>query len=268
LAQNNPALQVAAWRPYAELYPGDQHTVVGNVLVLPQVYSSHLENTRDIIVYLPPSYFIGERRYPVIYLQDAQNLFDAATSFAGVEWQVDETLEALSAEGVEALAVGIPHTDEQRLREYTPPANLWWRGAGDRYVAFIIDTLKPLIDQTFRTQPDRDHTGVFGSSMGALISLYGFFDRPDVFGRCGAMSPSVWVGRGLIHQHVRAPQAGDRLYLDNGTRENSARRLHEQLLAQGYREDKELKYVVEEGGQHTEAAWARRLPEALRFLLR
>jgi predicted alpha/beta superfamily hydrolase len=268
LAQNNLVPQVAEWRSYAELYPGDQHTVAGDVLVLPQVYSPQLENARDIIVYLPPSYSSDGRRYPVVYMQDGQNLFDAATSFAGVEWQVDETLEALSAEGLEAIAVGIPHRGEERLREYTPPTNAWWRGTGDRYIAFVVETLKPLIDQAFRTQPDRIHTGLFGSSMGALISLYGFFGRPDVFGRCGAMSPSVWVGRGLIRQHVRDPQAGDRLYLDNGTRENSARALVEQLLARGYREGQELKYVVEEGGQHTEAAWARRLPEALRFLLR
>lgn len=262
------ALQITEWRPYAELYSGDHHTVVGNMLVLPQVYSPQLENARDIIVYLPPSYFVSEQRYPVIYMQDAQNLFDAGTSFAGVEWQVDETLEALSAEGLEAIAIGIPHLGEQRLPEYTPPANPWWRGTGDRYVAFIAETLKPLIDQTFRTQPDRAHTGLFGSSMGALISLYGFFEKPDVFGYCGAMSPSVWVGRGVINQYVRSPRHGDRLYLDNGTRENSARLLYEQLLAQGYREDGELKYVIEEGGQHTEAAWARRLPGALRFLLR
>ncbi len=263
----NLALPVTNWRPYAEVYPGDQHTVVGNVLVLPQVYSPQLDNRRDIIVYLPRSYFSGRRHYPVIYLQDAQNLFDAATSFAGVEWQVDETLEVLSAEGLEAIAVGIPHMSEQRLNEYTPPTNPWWRGTGDRYVGFIVETLKPIIDQAFRTQPDRTHTGLFGSSLGALISLYGFFERPDVFGCCGAMSPSVWVGRGLIHQNIRAPQTGDRLYLDNGTRENSARMLYEQLLAHGYRENSEVKYVIEEGGQHMEAAWARRLPDALRFLL-
>ncbi len=261
------AIHLTEWRPYAELYPGERHIVAGTVLVLPQVYSPELENTRDLIVYLPPSYFAGERRYPVIYMQDAQNLFDAATSYAGVEWQVDETLEALSAKGLEAVAVGIPHRGEQRVREYSPPANPWWRGAGDRYVAFIVETLKPVIDRTFRTQPDRTHTGLFGSSMGALISLYGFFERPDVFGRCGAMSPSVWVGRSVINQHVRAPRPGDRLYLDYGTRETSARSLVDQLLAQGYREDKDLKYVVEEGGQHTEAAWARRLPNALQFLL-
>ncbi len=261
-------VQVLDWRPYAELHPGDQHIIAGNVLVLPQMHSPQLNTARDIVVYLPPSYGVSAKRYPVVYMQDGQNLFDAATSFAGVEWQVDETLEALSAEGLETIVVGIPHGNEQRLYEYTPPVNPWWRGAGDRYVAFVVETLKPLVDRSFRTQPDREHTGIFGSSLGALISLYAFFERPDVFGRCGAMSPSLWVGRGVINHYVRPPLDGARLYLDHGTRESSARRLVDRLLEIGYRSGDNLLYVVEEGGQHTEAAWARRLPDALRFLLR
>jgi predicted alpha/beta superfamily hydrolase len=259
--------QVVEWRSYAELHPGAQHTVAGNVLVLSHLLSPQLGAARDIVVYLPPSYSTGARRYPVIYMQDGQNLFDAATSFAGVEWQVDETLEALSADRLEAIVVGIPHGGEHRLYEYTPPINPWWRGGGDRYVAFVVETLKPIVDQTFRTQPDREHTGILGSSMGALLSLYAYFDRPEVFGRCGAMSPSLWVGRGVIDHYVRPPLDGARLYLDNGTRENSARRLFERLLEIGYRTGHNLHYTIEEGGQHTEAAWARRLPGALRFLL-
>ena len=260
--------QVVAGRPYADHFTTDQHTVVGNVLVLPQVWSPQLNNARDLLVYLPPSYAVSTRRYPVLYLQDAQNLFDRATSFAGVEWQVDEAMEALSAEGLEAIVVGIPHMNDHRLAEYTPPTNPWWRGRGDQYVAFICDTLKPLIDQSFRTRIEREHTGILGSSMGALISLYAFFERPDIFGRCGAMSPSLWVGRGAINQHARTPLTGERFYLDNGTRENNARPLYERLLELGYRDGSQLMYVVEEGGLHTEAAWARRLPNALRFLLR
>ena len=85
-----------------------------------------------------------------------------------------------------------------RLNEYTPPTNPWWPGSGDQYVAFLIDTLKPLIDRDFRTSAARAHTGIFGSSLGALISLYAFFTRADVFGFVGAMSPSLWVGRSLI----------------------------------------------------------------------
>ena len=257
-----------AGRPYAEYFGGDHHTVVGTVLVLPQVWSPQLNNTRDILLYLPASYSNSGRRYPVLYMQDAQNLFDAATSFAGVEWQVDETLEALSAEGLEAIVVGVPHTNNQRLAEYAPPTNPWWRSRGDHYISFICDTLKPYIDQTYRARVDREHTGICGSSMGALISLYGCFERPDVFGRCGALSPSLWVGRGVIGQHVRPPLNGERIYLDNGTREGSARPLVELLRAKGYQDQRDLMYIVEEGGQHSEVAWARRLPNAMRFLLK
>ncbi len=261
-------MPVNQWQPYAELYPSEGHIVVGNVQVLPQVYSPQLENTRDVLVYLPPSYFTTTRRYPVFYMHDGQNLFDSATSFAGVEWQVDETLEALSAEGCEAIVVGLPNLGEQRRYEYVPPTNPWWAGRGDRYVAFLCDTIKPLIDDAFRTQTDRAHTGVIGSSLGGLISLYAFFDKPQVFGLCGALSPSMWVGRRVIYQHIRPPLPADRIYIDNGSQESSTRPLIDRLLEQGYRDGQDLWYLCEEGGQHTESAWARRLPGALRFLLK
>jgi predicted alpha/beta superfamily hydrolase len=161
--------------------------------------------------------------------------------------------------------VGVPNSGERRLNEYTPPANPWWHGSGDQYVAFLSDTLKPLIDRDFRTSRARAQTGIFGSSLGALISLYAFFTRSDVFGFVGAMSPSLWVGRGLMLDHVReSPVVPGRLYLDNGTHEPSAQRLADLLRDKGYAD---FKYVVDEGGRHTEADWARRLPAALRFLL-
>lgn len=258
-------LQLSDWRPYAEYFTGAHHAINGTVLVQPQVLSPQLDNCRDLLIYLPPSYFVSERRYPVIYMQDGQNLFDVATSFVGVEWGVDDTLQALSAEGLEAIVVGVPNSGERRMHEYTPPTNPWWRGAGDRYVAFLIETLKPLIDRDFRTIADRSHTGIFGSSLGALISLYAFFTRSDVFGFVGAMSPSLWVGRGLILGQVRASQVVQgRIYLDNGTQEPSAQRLADLLREKDYAD---FKYVVDDGGRHTEADWARRLPAALRFLL-
>ncbi len=259
-------VQLSDWRPYAEYFTGDRHAINGTVLVQPQVLSPQLDNRRDILIYLPPSYFASERRYPVIYMQDGQNLFDVATSFVGVEWGVDDTLQALSAEGLEAIVVGIPNIGEQRMNEYTPPNNPWWRGTGDRYVAFLIETLKPLIDRDFRTRAERACTGIFGSSLGGLISLYAFFTRSDVFGFVGAMSPSLWVGRGLMLDQVRdSPVVQGRIYIDNGTREPSAQRLADLLRKKGYTD---FTYVVDEDGRHTEADWARRLPDALRFLLR
>lgn len=258
-------VQLSDWRPYAEHFTGQPHTINGTVLVQPQVYSPQLDNRRDILIYLPPSYFAGDRPYPVMYMQDGQNLFDAATSFVGVKWGVDDALQALSADGLEAIVVGIPNMGDRRMQEYTPPTNPWWRGTGDRYVAFLIETLKPLVDRDFRTLTDRSHTGIFGSSLGALISLYAFFSRSDIFGFVGAMSPSLWVGRGLLLDQVRAArQVQGRIYLDNGSREPSAQRLADLLRERGHAD---FKYVVDVGGRHTEADWARRLPEALRFLL-
>lgn len=253
------------WLSYADYRAGHPHTVTGQVRVLPALHSHQLDNDRDVLVYLPPGYDSTDHRYPVLYMQDGQNLFDAGTSFGGEEWHVDETLEALAAEGLEAIAVGLPHTNENRLHEYNPSAE----GRGENYLAFVTDTVKPLIDAAFRTQPDRAHTGLLGSSMGGLISLYGFFLRPAVFGLAGVLSPALWYAGSMIYDLVSsAPYVPGRLYLDHGTRENTAGRMAQLLRRKGYRDEIDLRYVKEEGGEHNERAWARRLPDALRFLLR
>ena len=259
-------LAVTNWRDYVQ--DKKEHSVVGALKVLPRVWSPQLDNERDILVYLPPSYSRSDQRYPVIYMQDGQNLFDRATSFAGEEWQVDETMEKLSREGLEAIVVGIPHTGEGRLSEYNPFPRRW-NGQGKQYLAFVADTLKPMIDRDFRTRPGREHTGIIGSSMGGLISLYAFFRYRQVFGFAGAMSPALWFTAGRIYRYVtRAPFTPGKIYLDHGTREGSARHMHELLVEKGYRPGSDILYVAEEGGRHHEAAWARRLPAALRFLLR
>src|SRR5512139_2503958 len=147
--------------------------IVGHVRVISDVRSPQLGNTRDIHVYLPPSYRASGRHYPVVYMHDGQNLFDPETSFSG-EWGVDETLERLGPEGVETIVVAIPNMGGARCDEYSP-----WTdpraggGRGDAYLAFIVETLKPRIDLKFRTRREREHTGIMGSSMGGLISLYG-----------------------------------------------------------------------------------------------
>lgn len=259
-------LQQVAWQDY-QAYIGDRpHTVVGSLRIMPEVWSPQLNNARDVLVYLPPSYHGSDRRYPVIYMHDGQNLFDRGTGFAGQEWEVDETMERLSGEGIEAIVVGIYNTQD-RIQEYNPFAEVR-HGLGKAYLAFIIDTIKPMIDRDFRTLPDRETTGIMGSSMGGLISIYGFFQRPDVFGFAGVMSPSVWFGSGAIYTTVHErPFAPGKIYLDNGTRENSARKLNATLIEKGYLPGKTLLYVVEGDAEHNEAAWARRLPDALRFLL-
>lgn len=201
-------------------------------------------------------------------MHDGQNLFDHVTAFNGQDWHVDETMERLSGDGYEAIIVGVNHGGEQRLIEYNPfPGR--WGARGEEYVAFLCDQLKPFIDSQFRTLPEHDATGILGSSMGALISLYAYFSRPEVFGLCGAMSPSLFVGRGAILKYVmERPFNLGKIYLDNGTREPSARAMYDILREKGYRIRTDLKYVAEHAGTHTESAWARRLPGALRFLLK
>jgi predicted alpha/beta superfamily hydrolase len=272
------------WQDYSTFRQGQQHTVKGDVRVLDGLDSPQLNNRRHILVYLPPSYKQSSKHYPVLYMQDGQNLFDAATSFAG-EWQVDETMEALSQEGLEAIVVGIPNMGEKRLDEYSPFHQLkLGGGSGDQNLSFLMETVKKLIDKEFRTCPDREHTAIMGSSLGGFISLYGFFRYPQVFGLVSIMSPAFWFARGAIYTYVEnAPFTPGKIYLVVGTREHgghrstmkshsrryyaAVRRMQRILVKKGYRPKRDLLYVEEKWAGHEEQAWARRLPNAIRFLL-
>ena len=238
------------------------------------VWSPQLRNRRAIDVYLPPSYRDGRQRYPVIYLQDGQNLSDPSIAFGGTTWQLESALERLARGGIEAIAVGIHNAGDARLAEYSPFLDArHGGGAGDRYLSFVIDTIKPRIDRRYRTDRRREATAIAGSSMGALISLYAFFAAPRVFGRVAAFSPSLWFGSRRVLEFVEAARPPDgRIYLDAGTAEGAetvrdARRLARVLRRKGYSKAT-LRYLEAERQRHTEADWARRLPGALDFLLR
>jgi predicted alpha/beta superfamily hydrolase len=264
---------VDRWIDYVPV-TGAPHRAAGRLKVLRAVASPQLGNTRDLLVCLPPSYAASQHRYPVLYMQDGQNLFDRGTSYVE-EWRADEVLDAAAAEGVEAILVGIPHMREHRMDEYSPYRDRRLGGgrAAD-YLAFLIDTVKPLIDAAFRTRPGRAGTGVLGSSMGGLFSVYALFQRSDVFGCAGAMSPALWFSRRAIFRWLeRQPPPHGRLYLDAGTEEGpivlaDVARLRDLLIERGYRSGRDLRVVLEAGGRHNETAWSRRLLGALQFLLR
>lgn len=243
---------------------------------VPAVESTQLGNRRDLLVYTPASYARGDTRYPVIYMQDGQNLFDPATSFAG-DWGLKTALAWASRRGLEAIVVGIPNMGSARIDEYTPFMDPKAGGGnGDRYLDYLINTVKPLVDARFRTLPDRAHTGIAGSSLGGLISLYAYFRYPSVFGFAAALSPALWFANAAIldvaEQAPHAPGRG-RVYFDVGLREGDAhvsfaRRLRDILLAKGYEPGRELRWVEDEEGRHHESAWGKRFRQALPFLLR
>ncbi len=254
--------------------PTSQRTLSGTVISIANFYSPQLDNQRDLLVYLPPGYDEGIERYPVVYMHDGQNLFDATTSFAGVEWGVDEQMEALARRGLQAIVVGINHMGARRIAEYNPFEDQdHGVGVGEAYLAFLAETLKPYIDRSFRTRPEPSQTLLFGSSMGGLISLYGLLRRPEVFARVGVMSPALWPGQRAIFDLVRSSANGTGcIYLDIGTGEQQlarrqAREMGELLIKQGYLPEQNLRYHEEPGAGHYEAAWGARFTNALTWLL-
>ena len=277
------------WLEYAQVH-GTEHTVSGRVVVWPRLEGAESIPAREIMVYLPPSLADGwrngqppgpgGRRYPTLYFHDGQNVFDERTSYTG-EWRVDETLQQLASEGQEAIAVAIPNAGDARMDEYNPWSSRehWWRGGrrvggkGDAYLDWLVGCVKPLIDRSFPTADTREATGVVGSSMGGLISLYALLRYGEEFGLAAILSPSLrWNDYRVLRLIEQRGLPPARIHLDMGGREwrgmmADARRLHALLQRRGLTEGRNLHYVEERYAPHRESAWARRLPGALRFLL-
>jgi len=254
------------------------HTLTGNVVRHDDFRSELVDAGRRVWVYLPPQYDKEtERCFPVLYMHDGQNVFDGATAFLpGKEWQADETAERLIREGrIEPLViVAVDNAAERRTDEYTPAADAGARGGGAAlYGRMLVEELKPWVDRTYRTRPGREDTGLAGSSLGGLVSLWVGLTHADTFGKIAALSTSVWWDDGFILRFVESlPEKPDtRIWTDMGTREGdralaAARRLRDALVARGWQEGADLRYVEARGATHDEPAWAERLPAVLEFL--
>jgi predicted alpha/beta superfamily hydrolase len=260
-----------------------KHTLTGNIRRHRAFPSKVLGNRRDVLVYLPPGYrrFSGQR-YPVLYLHDGQNVFDAATAFAGVEWGVDETAERLIRKhAIEPLIiVAVANLGEERIHEYAPTPGVIEtkakrkkrsRGLARVYGQFLIEELKPYIDKKYRTKREAEFTGLGGSSLGGLVTLAIGILFPAVFGRLIVMSPSIWWDDFAIYRLVDMIEQKPllKIWLDTGTHEpgwERARALCAALIEKGWRPFEDLAYTEVEGGDHSEAAWAVRVEPALRFL--
>ena len=261
------------------------HTLTGDIRFHKSFHSNILNNDRDVVVYLPPDYEAHkEKHYPVFFLHDGQNLFDGATSFIpGQEWRADEAAQSLIALGKIAplIIVGIYNTGKDRIDEYTPAVDAKYKmgGKADLYGRLLVEELKPFIDAHYRTLKDARHTGLGGSSLGGLVSLYLGLKYPQVFGRLAVVSPSVWFADHQILHYVEAlakkPQV--RIWLDIGSKEGrdaeeaqktvaDARLLKEALLRKGWKLGSDLSYFEAEGAEHNERAWAARFESILQFL--
>jgi predicted alpha/beta superfamily hydrolase len=244
----------------------------------PQFASKVEDEKHDLIVYVPPMYDAQpDRRYPVLYMQDGQNLFDPETSFIkGNYWRMGETADELILSGqIEPLiVVGIYNTGVHRINEYTPLEDKRLGGGrADAYGQMLVEELKPFIDHAYRTLPGAENCGMGGSSLGGLVSLYLGLRYTWVFSKLAVMSPSVWWhSRAILKtvaQITRKPEL--RIWLDVGTREGrralpDVRALKRDLIKKGWKRGKDLAYTEAQGGEHSEWAWAQRVAPMLKFL--
>ena len=252
--------------------PGES-TAAWNVSVMDDnFYMPQLDRERRIWLYLPPGYDSTDKSYPVLYMHDGQNLFDQYTSFAG-EWEVDETLNELAAQGYQVpIVVGIDNGGIYRIDELTPWYNSEYNGGGqgDEYMAFIVETLKPHVDASYRTLPGRENTGIMGSSLGGLISTYGALKYQQIFSKSGPFSPAYWINYDSIWSFVTnaGMQNEIRFYQNAGEDEGDA------FIEMMYMMEDSLKKAgfnmvtskVIAGGQHNEQTWRDDFAEAYLWL--
>ncbi|KQQ87853.1 alpha/beta hydrolase [Massilia sp. Leaf139] len=244
----------------------------GVSLLAEQLEIPGLNRKRQIRLYLPPAYATSNKRYPVLYMHDAQNLFDDATAFAG-EWKVDETLDALSKEGkLELIVVGIDNGGDKRITELSAWDNpRFGQAEGRQYTDFIVKTLKPLIDARYRTLPGRAHTAIMGSSMGGLASHYAIAQYPQVFSKAGVFSPAYWTAAPAFDFMAAHPLPQDaRVYLLAGEKEDEpmvpdVRRMAQVVTASGHPAANTVLKIVPEQ-KHDEAFWRGELRDALLWM--
>jgi len=246
--------------------------------LLPQIriISEHFDipsliKTRRIAALLPHDYDRTDKHYPVLYLQDGQNLFDDYAPFGN--WGVDKKLALLAERGLgDVIVIAIDHAEEDRISEFTPSYRTrLGSGDGKKYVRFLADRLKPYVDEHFRTLPDREHTGIGGSSMGGLISIYAGLIYPEVYGKLMIFSPSLWVTPNIHFHHMNFFDPRDMrvyIYAGEGESENMVPNIRRFVAA--FEKKGEASFTFELSldphGEHNEARWGQEFPRALEWL--
>ena len=252
-----------------------KHTATENVKIISEKFEiPQLKTTRRIWIYLPKNYEKSNKKYEVMYLQDAQNLFDDATSYAG-EWQVDETLNKIfEITGKSLIVVGIDNGGEKRIEELSPYKNVKYGGGnGDNYVKFIVETLKPYIDKNYRTKPQRKFTTIGGSSLGSLISVYAAVKYPETFGKVLAFSSAFWFNAKELNEFISSSKVNlkqQKYYFIQGKHEDEdmeeqTKRVIENLKSKNVK-SKNIFLKIDEDGKHNEMYWRREFEGAVLWL--
>lgn len=262
--------KVAKWRknwlPYRPSQLPKIH-LISEEFEIPQ-----LNKTRKIWALLPHDYDLSEETYPVLYLQDAQNLFNEEAEFGN--WQIDKKLAVMSDYGIgKIIIIAVEHGESERLQEYNVGKTLLGKGNGKQYIRFLTDTLKPFVDKTFRTKPEREFTGVGGSSMGGLVSIFSGLIYPEVFGKLMVFSPSLWVIPKIKLGFLDFFDPMEtRLYLYAGGDESETmlehvKKFRKRLLKRESLQGKmKVRLSINEEGKHNEKYWSDEFPKAIEWL--
>jgi predicted alpha/beta superfamily hydrolase len=258
---NHVHLDVAEW---ADRFPPKVtvSTASKNVRVIDTAFLiPQLKRTRRVWIYLPPGYDKSGTKFPVLYMHDGQNVFDDATSFSG-EWGVDEYLDSTKAK--HAIVVAVDHGSNKRINEYCPyDMEKFGEGEGDRYIDFLVKTLKPFIDKNYRTLKDTRNTMIAGSSMGGIISMYAILKYPDVFGTAGVFSPAFWVGPKIfedINKSGKSVTGNIYFYGGKGEGETMVPDMVKAAELMSKLSQAKIETVIREDGKHNEGRWRIEFP--------
>ncbi len=241
-------------------------------LISKDFYIPQLKKTRKIWALLPHDYATSEEKYRVLYLHDAQNLFHEDAPFGS--WEIDKKLAVMSDYGIgNIIVIAIEHGENERILEFNVGSTKLGQGEGKKYIRFISDTLKPFIDQNFRTKPEREFTGIGGSSMGGLVSIFGGLMYPEVFGKLMIFSPSLWVIPKIKFPLLSIFEPMEtKIYLYAGGDEGEsmvklAKKFQKRLMKnESIKNHIKIKLNINEVGQHNETYWSDEFPKAIEWL--
>jgi predicted alpha/beta superfamily hydrolase len=256
-------LDVEEWSDRFPVKPKES-TASKNVQIIDTAFFiPQLKRTRRIWIYLPENYHQSIGRFPVLYMQDGQNVFDEATSFAG-EWNVDEYFDSVYEKGIQTIVVAIDNGGTKRMNEYCPyDMERFGKGEGKEYVDFLVKTLKPFIDKNYRTKKDKAHTSVAGSSMGGLITLYAVLRYPKVFGGAGIFSPALWVAPAIFNDiNSKAGKVNSKIYFYVGKQEDEimVSNTLKAFESMSKISVSKMNCVIRNEGRHSETDWRREFP--------